>query len=256
MTSLFDRYLQESDAFSAKNKSPELSRATRCFKFILIFVNLVFVIFACALIGVGSVAYNHNLGPLAGSTIPLGILVCGVFILLIAFCGFYGAYKESRLVLGCFLFWMVLFIIILLAIGLAVYAKRQEAGWYIEQGWIFYANNGVRVSIQNAYGCCGLLFWNVTAGSPCPAVSLPANVSASTVQPPCYLLLTSTFANSLQTVGGVGIGFAIFMLVLIVMLCGVMRAIRKKSEMVNSEGDNMHTGDDSANPSATIDASV
>jgi len=251
MTSLFDRYLQESDAFSAKNKSPELSRATRCFKFILIFVNLIFVIFACALIGVGSVAYNHNLGPLAGTTIPLGILVCGVFILLIAFSGFYGAYKESRLILGCFLFWMILFTIILLAIGLAVYAKRQEAGWYIQQGWLYYANNGVRVSIQNAYGCCGLMMWNDTAaGSPCPKV---ANYA---LQPACYLLLTSTFSSSLQTVGGVGIGFAVFMLILIVMLCGVMRAIRKKSELANNEGDVMHTGDDSANPSANIDASV
>jgi len=251
MTSLFDRYLQESDAFSAKNKSPELSRATRCFKFILVFVNLIFVIFACALIGVGSVAYTHNLGPLAGTTIPVGIIICGVFILIISFCGFYGAYKESRLVLGCFLFWIILFTVILLAIGLAIYAKREEAGWYIEQGWRYYANNDVRVSLQNAYGCCGLMFYNDTAGIPCP----PANLSV-VVPPSCYLLLTSSFSSSLKTVGGVGIGFAIFMFALIVMLCGVMRAIRKKSDMTSNDGDAMHTGDDSANPSASIDASV
>jgi len=247
MTSLFDRYLQESDAFSAKNKTPELSRAQRCFKTTLVAFNVLFLIFACVLMGVGSVAYNHNVGPLVGSTIPVGIIVLGVFIMFLSFIGCIGAYRESRMFLGCYFLFLLLFTVLLLAVGIGVYAKREEAGAYIEQGWRG-ASNDVRVSFQNGFQCCGLFTYNDTlAGSPCPT----GNITQG-----CDNILISTFNNSYNTMGAVGVAFAILMLIGMCFVCVLMRTIRARAERGDSE--NLHSGEDSSNPAvaASVDTSV
>jgi len=226
MTSLFDRYLQESDAFSAKNRTPELTRATRCLKLTLIGANILFLIFACVLMGVGSVAYNHSVGPLAGTEIPMGIVVLGVFIMFLSFIGCFGAWKESRLFLGCYFFFLLLLTILLFAVGLAVYSKKEEAAYYMSDGWMVSPND-VRVSFENTLSCCGLYTFNDTwAGQPCPT-NLKLNVTTN--QPvACLGELTSLFASSMQTVGGTGVAFAVLMFLGMVFVCVLMRGIRQK----------------------------
>jgi len=233
MTSLFDRYLQESDAFSAKNKTPELTRATRCLKLTLIGANVLFLIFACVLMGVGSVAYNHSVGPLAGTEIPVGIIVLGVFIMFLSFIGCFGAWKESRLFLGCYFFFLLMLTILLFAVGLGVYSKREEAAYYMRDGWVS-APNDVRVSFQNALSCCGLeydsLAKNLTyMGFPCPQ---PPNVKidpTTNLPTACLGELTNLFSSSMQTVGGTGVAFAVIMFLGMIFVCVLMRGIRQKS---------------------------
>jgi len=293
MTSLFDRYLQESDAFA--KKTPELTKAQRCLKFFLVTINVIFLIFACALMGIGSVAYNHNVGPLTGATIPVGIIVLGVFIMFLSFLGCIGAYRESRGFLGCYFFFLLLFTVILLAVGIGVYSQQQQAGWYITQGWTS-ANNDIRVSFQNAFYCCGLNSFNNLNGIPCPSCTAsPLNATCTpcgtlvfanttngtgvctlstsssgnctlcplapvcnscTNQPSCYQPLVNAFNNSFQTMGAVGVALAVIMLVGMIFVCVLIRGIRAKSEKADVE--NLHTGDDSANPAGTasIDSSA
>jgi len=225
MTSLFDRYLQESDAFSAKNKTPELTRATRCLKLTLIAANLLFLIFSCVLMGVGSYALNHSVGPLAGTEIPAGIIVLGVFIMFLSFSGCFGAWKESRFFLGCYFFFLFLLTVLLFAVGLAVYSKREEAGYYMREGFI-NSPNDVRVSFQNQFQCCGIEMFNDSfAGQPCPLI-IKLNGSAPI---PCLGELTSVFASSMQTVGGTGVAFAVLMFLGMVFVCVLIRGIRQKS---------------------------
>jgi len=195
MTSLFDRYLQESDAFA--KKTPELTRLQRCLKIVLITINVVFLTLACALIGVGSYAYNHNVGPLTGATIPLGIIVLGVFIMFLSFLGCVGACRESRLFLGCYFFFLLLFTILLLAVGIGVYSQEQQAGWYISQGWA-NANAGVRGSFQNAFSCCGLTSYTDQASMPCPTCT-PMVLNSTCV--PCGIFYNGTSCMNCTTLG-------------------------------------------------------
>jgi hypothetical protein len=52
------------------------------------------------LCGVGGYAMQTKAGSLAGQTLPQGIIVLGVFIILVSFLGCVSAYKESRCFLG------------------------------------------------------------------------------------------------------------------------------------------------------------
>jgi hypothetical protein len=250
MTSLFDRYLQESDAFAAKNKTPELTRATRCLKLTLIGANVLFLIFACVLMGVGSVAYTHSVGPLAGTEIPMGIVTLGVFIMFLSFIGCFGAWRESRLFLGCYFFFLMLLTILLFAVGLGVYSKREEAGYYMIIGWT-ESPNDVRVSFQNQLMCCGLITFNDTlAGHPCPE---KLKMNDTTHEPvACLAELTDLFRASMQNVGGTGVAFAVLMFLGMIFVCVLMRGIRQKSL---KEQDNIGAVEDSTNPQS-LDASV
>jgi len=255
MTSLFDRYLQESDAFSAKTKTPELSRSHRMLKMFLMSVNFVFLIFACALIGVGSVAFYKNVGVLAGQTIPQGIIALGVFIMILSFFGCIGAWKENRLLLGCYFLFLFIFTILLLAVGIGVMSKKDEAGWYMSEGWK-RASLDVRASFQNGLGCCGLEIWNVTSAYPfadCP-ITIPApavNQSWGTVQGPCLDQLVSAFNKSYSDLGGLGIAFAVIMFLGMVAVCYLTRAIRAKADAVAAaDNEKIDTGDDSSSPTA------
>jgi len=125
MTSLFDKYLEQSDAFAGRGK-PELSKAHKALKIVLIIINVIFLIFGCVLMGVGSYAYNNNnLGSLTGATLPLGIVTLGVFIMFLSFLGCISAWRESRVFLGFYFFFLALMTFLLFVVGIAVYVKKK-----------------------------------------------------------------------------------------------------------------------------------
>jgi hypothetical protein len=92
------------DIYSQRQNAPPVSRrlgtAYVCFKIILLLANLVFLIFACALIGLGSYALNSSANSIAGQTLPAGLVAMGVFILLLSAVGAISAWKESVVGLG------------------------------------------------------------------------------------------------------------------------------------------------------------
>jgi len=247
--SLFEQYLRDSEAF-IKNPTPELSRLQRSLKLALMLANVIFLIFACVLMGIGSVAYNQNVGPLAGTTIPLGIVVLGVFIMLLSFAGCLGSWRESRFLLGVYFLVLMLLTLLLFAVGIGVYVKQEQAGYYISQGWMA-ANNGVRVSFQNGYSCCGLINFNDSyAGNPCPSTLIPP-VNSTATGSPCLSILVSTFQQSLTSLGGTGIAFAVFMFVIMIAVCYLIRGIQRKARVnIPTDTEQIHAGDDSANPTS------
>jgi len=215
----------------------------------LIGANILFLIFACVLMGVGSVALNGSVGGLSGTEIPAGVIVLGVFIMFLSFIGCFGAWKESRLFLGCYFFFLMVLTILLFAVGLAVYSKREEAGAYMYDGWVL-APQDVRISFQNQLGCCGLVTFNDTlAGLPCP-IALQLNSSTGNYAA-CLPLMTSLFRDSMQQLGGVAVAFAVLMFLGMIFVCVLMRGIRQKSA---KEAEN--TVDDTAHPGPAFDASV
>lgn len=189
------------------------TQTQKLFKFALLAMNLVFVIFGAVLMSAGSYAQSHQFAVLSGETLPRGLVVLGAFIAVLAFLGGLSAWREARAFLIVYFVLLSLITIILLGVGAAVYAKRDDAPKYIVQGWTA-ANNDIRVDVQNFYICCGLNTYNDSlAGQPCP-------VTNSTIAPPpCLDLIVNTFYSSLSSAGSVGIAFSI---VMIVALAGIM----------------------------------
>jgi len=248
MTSLFDKYLEQSNVFDGLKKKPELSGFHKCFRLVLIVVNIIFLIFGCVLMGVGSYAYNnHGIGAFTGVTLPLGIVTLGVFIMFLSFLGCLSAWRESKIFLAFYFFFLVLLTFLLLVVGIAVYAKKNDAGSYIDSGWNS-SSDDVKSSLQSFFWCCGLNAWNDSAAAlPCP-VSTDQN-SPNTTQP-CGPILKNDFYQQFSTVGTCGIVFAILMSLCVALVCCLIRGIQQRN--LKSDINELHPGDDSANPT-TVD---
>jgi len=258
MTSLFDKYLEQSNAFAGAGK-PELGGLHKCFRIVLITVNIIFLIFGCVLMGVGSYAYNnHGIGAFTGATLPLGIVTLGVFIMFLSFLGCLSAWRESKIFLGFYFVFLVLMTFLLLVVGIAVYAKKNDAGSYIQSGWSA-ASNDVRNSLQQYFVCCGLNYWNDSTGNAWPPYDCPNwqdPVSGATVrptntsgEPPCAPVLTNEFYQSFNTVGTCGIVFAVLMSLCVTLVCCLIRGIQQRNMKHDITG--LNPGDDSAN--TTVD---
>jgi Na+-transporting methylmalonyl-CoA/oxaloacetate decarboxylase gamma subunit len=210
------------DAYNADAGKPKLNHGQVCFKYTLLAVNALFFIFGCVLMAVGSYAINNQVGALAGSTIPTGLIVLGVFIMLLALVGGVAAWRESRVFLGCYFVFLLLFTIILFAVGIAVYVKKNDSASLITTAWNDSPPD-VKQSLSAYVGCCGLNAWD-DATYECPPPFTGAGA------PPCLPLMVDIFNRSFTTAGACGIAFSVIMLAGLVFVCYLMTGIRRKSE--------------------------
>jgi hypothetical protein len=94
---------------------------------------------------------------------------------------------------------------LLLVVGIAVYAKKDEAGSYIESGWMA-ASPDVQGGLQQLFDCCGLRTYNDSYANKaqCPV--------GPNIEPrACGPVLTDDFYKQFNTVGTTGIVFAVLM---------------------------------------------
>jgi len=231
MTDVVERYSTTIDIYSLRpsgsgsnGATPRLSTAYLCFKIILLLANLLFMIFACILIGLGSYALNSMPNSVAGQTLPAGLVAMGVFILILSALGAMSAWKESVPGLGIYLALLLLITIILFAIAVAITVEKGNAGEYIAEAWYDErAPWDVKNGIQQELGCCGLRYWNDSAAQPCPDVaSAPGSAF-------CYPDLVSGFENAYAHAGGAGIAFSVCMGVGVAMVVALIQGIQKKS---------------------------
>ena len=114
--------------------------------------------------------------------------------------------------------------IILFAVGIAVYVKRDQASVYISQAWKS-AEPGPREALQLAYYCCGL------TGAGDDAVLLePCNPAAPSTPAPadgCLPLMEKSFNDNFQTAGSCGIAFSCVMVVSLLFTAYLMVGIRE-----------------------------
>jgi hypothetical protein len=217
------------DKYSAEAGKPKLNHGQVCFKYTLLAVNILFLIFGCVLMSVGSYALNNQVGALAGQTIPTGLIVLGVFIMLLALVGGMAAWRESRVFLGCYFVFLLLFTIILFAVGIAVYVKKNDSASLITTAW-----NGsppdVRQSLSAYVGCCGLLVFNDSLPD---YYKCPDGFNDRSTTPACLGKMVDIFNSSFTTAGACGIAFSIIMLAGLVFVCYLMSGIRRKQEETN-----------------------
>jgi hypothetical protein len=187
-----------------------------------------------------------------------GIIVVGVFILLLSFVGYLSAWKEFRIGLGlvcteeersrtatnaggtqwlihaCFalsgqyFFFIAIITVILFAVGVAVYVKRNQASVYISQAWIS-GSLDTRAALQIAFYCCGLVNFNdsLTMDNNPPVYRSPCDQPGPTQ--PCQDLMVASFQNNFQTAGACGIAFSIIMLVSLAITAYLMVGIRESA---------------------------
>ena len=164
-----------------------------------------------------------QIGALSGNTLPVGIVVLGVFILLLSLLGGVSAYKESRAFLLVYFLFLLLLTLILFFVGIAVYVERNNAATYITQGWQT-ATPALRSSLQSIFQCCGCCTSQYVQSNdtafPC---SLPANA-----QQGCLPVFVSYFQSYYVTAGGCGIAFAVIMFVGMLIVCFLMQGIKQK----------------------------
>lgn len=164
--------------------------------------------------------------------ITTGIIVLGAFIFIMSFLGCAAAWRESRLFLGkynkhnriqfvlfnffvivyvsmycigIYFLLLLLFTIILLAVGIAVYAKSEDALKYIQDGWR-NAPLPVRADLQQQLYCCGLSVQNDTfAAQPCPR-TLPGQQDPPARVDTLRLIFKNTYAQVMKAEHLVSLG--------------------------------------------------
>jgi len=166
----------------------QLKTATTAF---LIFILLLAII----LIGVGSGGIQTLQGydTILKVTIPAGVIVLGVFLLVSTILGLIGVSKHNGKLFAAYLFILFLLIICQFGVGGGGYTFRDQIPSQLEAAWRSSSNND-RNSVQQYYLCCG--WWNSTdaAGSNC--VNITANSTATG-----YATTGFSTTGALQTTG-------------------------------------------------------
>ncbi len=228
MSGIFDRAsFYDSDLYSQATY-PELSKSQRCFKFTLLFINVIFLILGSVLIAVGSAAVNSDIGQLSGSTLPTGITVLGIFIVFVAILGGYASWRESRAILSIYFFFILIFTLILFFVSIAVYVERNSSEDLIRTGWTSagpYAQN----SLAAIFTCCGFDSFNdsVTFNA-WAAVNLYCTGPEIKSGVGCLSVMKSSFQSYYETAAACGIIFAFLMFFGLVGVCFLMKAIKLK----------------------------
>jgi len=123
---------------------------------------------AIILIIVGSVVWTDlkGLDSIYKQTIPVGLIVIGIALLLMSVIGFCG---TSLLNLKCILIYMVLMAVLIvceLGIAFGSYALRNNIPHALEREWASSANSD-RNTIQSKFSCCGFMNNTDSPGTNC-----------------------------------------------------------------------------------------
>jgi len=132
---------------------------------------------------------SGNLFGIITISIPIGLIVLGVAVTLISFFGCCGAVKESRLLLGLFVFVLLILMACQIGVGIGAYIWRGHIPNEIQTAWA-KVDNSTRASFQQEFTCCG--FYNI---SDLPALPCPTNATIG-----CEPKLKSEIQNKLDIV--------------------------------------------------------
>ena len=139
---------------SASDMARDLTGGQKFMKYIILGLSLLYLIFGIVLCATGGAALAGYAASIAGTTLPKGLIVVGAFLIVTAIIGAISAWFEIRLGLGVYFVSMLVWTIILLAIGIAVLAAKSNLQTYIAAGWAL-ADCGTQQTIQNEFACCG-----------------------------------------------------------------------------------------------------
>ena len=238
---------------SRSGASTELGRTQSVFKYVLISVNLLFLVFGCVLCALGAYAVNSQAGALAGASLPKAIIALGVFTIILSFLGCFASFFESRIALSVYFGVLLLICLLSFLVGIGVLVEKNEATSLLVQGWS-NAGSTAQQTLAEALGCCGFYSFCdncvcVRSGDACTPTltqctncvttggansttrldgwSCPGSTTATT--PVCLTVLQNSFQSYYQQAGGAAIAFGVLMFAAMLLVCVLMRAIKQKA---------------------------
>jgi len=141
-------------------------------KFLLFAFNIIFWLAGAAILGVGIYLvvsddvhevqqFINSNNFYTGCYILIGV---GAFSFLVGFSGCCGAIKESQCLLGTYIFFLVIILLLEVGVGIAAFVEQSTIETYItdqltdktplEQN---SANANLTIAIQDTFKCCGLV---------------------------------------------------------------------------------------------------
>lgn len=191
-----------------------------CIKITLLILNTIFLVFGIILMFIGGLALNNlkDVSELFQTSLPVGVVVVGLFIFILSFFGCCGAAIENKFMLLVYIFILFGLMICQLAIGGAAYNLSDSIEAPMRNTWDKMDNNS-RYYIEDKFDCCG---WN--AGD-CPDKNITA----------CGIVVPTYFEERMQLLAIVGIVFGCLELIglffaLILYCCISRKRKREKKE--------------------------
>eukprot|EP01092_Planopodium_desertum_P000298 TRINITY_DN103_c0_g1_i3.p2 TRINITY_DN103_c0_g1~~TRINITY_DN103_c0_g1_i3.p2 ORF type:complete len:236 (-),score=50.48 TRINITY_DN103_c0_g1_i3:1113-1820(-) len=177
---------------------PAISAGAQCLKFFVVGGNILFLLLGAVAIGLASYALiqKPSISQLTPFSIPIGLIVLGVFTVLLSCFGCCGAWKESRGLLG--LYFVILLILVIAQVGVGVGAVMygNKLNVILADAWTAADSDPtVKQDIQTEFNCCG---W--TDPSDHPYIPCPDNASVG-----CIEAITGAIKDKLKIVEIVGI---------------------------------------------------
>lgn len=207
------------ESFSARRKCFTI------FQRITVVSNIIFALFAILLVVLGAVAVKElkEYSYVYKVSVPAGLIVLGLILLVIIFLGIFGSFKKSTKLLAAYFVLLFLFIICEFGVGGGAYGLRGDIPAELEASWASIPDVD-RANLQYAFTCCGWANMTDQPGSNCPQpagndtsmttgmASFP--VTNATVS--CEELIVNFFTEQLYAVGTAGIVFATLQLLALI----------------------------------------
>ncbi|TWW56120.1 tetraspanin-31 [Takifugu rubripes] len=205
-----------------------------CSKNALCSLNVVYMLVGLLLIGIA--AWGKGFGLVSSIHIIGGVIAVGVFLLLIAIVGLFGALHHHQVML--FFYMVILFIVFLFQFGIScscLAMNRGQQETLLKSAWGMLVNN-TKINLENQLDCCGLL--NTTSSQIQFAQDVQSCTAACKKEGHCFTcgdkMLTHA-TEALKILGGVGLFFSF------TEILGVWLAVRYRNQK-----------DPRANPSAFL----
>lgn len=117
---------------------------------------------------------------------------------------------------------------ILFAVGIAVYVKRNQADVYITEAWIS-SGDDTKSSLQAAFMCCGFTMFNASVEDGGGIYTWPCDKPDQGATMACKSIMLDSFQSHYQTAGGCGIAFSCIMVISLAITAYLMVGIRESA---------------------------
>jgi hypothetical protein len=126
---------------------------------------------------------------------------------------------------------VILLILILcqVCVGIAVYANQNQATTVLVAGWDA-STNAIKVVLQDALVCCGLVKFNASAPLTSGLAGQPCSPIALQTEAVCMPLIIEQVKSSYMTVGVVAIVFAFLQILGLLCAICLIRGIKMSRE--------------------------
>lgn len=179
-------------------------------------LNIMYLIIALIIM---TLPVYFKVNPLLTSwSINGGIISAGVFLMLVAVAGLYGAWRQHQIILFFYMVILVILFILLFAFSLGALAiTKAQQRLVLQTGWA-NSHMSTKVNIQKLGNCCGFENKTITAGKlghPSCLKLKCCNGSSDVTCPKCPTCLeqlqTGHFKKFRKVTGGVALFFSFSM---------------------------------------------